>query len=108
MPLCYLHSFPTRRSSDLQLNQVPRGVHVFKSVRLTATDLFGFITKTITLPLESVLKVNPVDLNVQLNWSTDRKQLGDNIVTSSQTKKIRNVAGGRSYVAGNRLADRHR
>lgn len=86
-----------------QLNQLPRGVHAFKHVRLTITDLFGFMTKTITLPIESTLKVAPVNLNIQIDWSIDQKQTGDDAASIFQSNHSNNVTGAREYVSGDRL-----
>src|SRR5699024_6924134 len=51
-------NFRRQLTYHYQLMGLPRGVHTIQSVRLTISDLFGFITKTVELPVQSTFSVS--------------------------------------------------
>lgn len=98
-----------RRKLDYlyQLNDLPRGIHSFDQISLTMTDVFGFITKSVVLPLESTLRVAPADLDLQLRWDNNEKQSGEEVTSTFQTDRSNHITGARQYVPGDRLSAIH-
>ncbi|WP_440896740.1 DUF58 domain-containing protein [Amphibacillus sp. Q70] len=98
-----------RRKIDYQyqLHDLPRGVHSFQQISLTMTDVFGFITKSVVLPLESTLRVAPADLDLQLRWDNNEKQSGEEATSTFQTDRSNHITGARQYVPGDRLSAIH-
>ncbi|WP_221569131.1 DUF58 domain-containing protein [Alkalihalobacillus sp. TS-13] len=51
--------FKRRITFTYLVKPVPRGIHKFKSVTLESGDLFGFISKSVQIPLKKTIQVYP-------------------------------------------------
>ncbi|WP_017473225.1 DUF58 domain-containing protein [Amphibacillus jilinensis] len=92
---------------EYQVNDLPRGVHTFEHVQLSITDLFGFVTKTMVVPLESVLLIRPRYLEGNIHWFSRIQQLGEASTSMIQAENSNVVTGAREYVPGDRVSSIH-
>ncbi|MBM7542293.1 DUF58 domain-containing protein [Amphibacillus cookii] len=92
---------------EYQVNDVPRGVHTFTQVKLSITDLFGFVSKTMVVPVESVLLIRPRYLEGDVHWPSRLQQLGEASTSMIQAESSNVVTGAREYVPGDRVSSIH-
>lgn len=100
-------NFRRQLTYHYQLMGLPRGVHTIQSVRLTISDLFGFITKTIELPVQSTFNVLPVSLELRLSLMNKNKLLGDQVSSTMHADRSSSITGARQYTPGDRLSAIH-
>ncbi|MGM7703781.1 DUF58 domain-containing protein [Pseudalkalibacillus sp. Hm43] len=51
--------FKRKASYSYLIKPVPRGIHLFEAISLDTGDLFGFITKTVSIPQKKSIQVYP-------------------------------------------------
>ncbi|GAA4079757.1 DUF58 domain-containing protein [Amphibacillus indicireducens] len=100
-------NFRRQLTYQYQLTELPRGFHSIESIRLTISDLFGFITKTIELPVQSTFSVLPASLELRLNLLNKSKLLGDQVSSTMHADRSSNMTGARQYTPGDRLSAIH-
>lgn len=89
------------------LTDLPRGMHTLESVRITITDLFGFITKAVDVPVQSTVMVAPASLELRLNLMSQNKMYGNQVSSTVHTNRSSNITGARQYTPGDRLSAIH-
>ncbi|BAM46522.1 DUF58 domain-containing protein [Amphibacillus xylanus] len=100
-------NFRKHLSYQYQLTNLPRGIHTMQFVSITVSDIFGFIKKTVELPVQTTFYVTPKKINVQLDFSTYRQELGDKHVSTMHANRSNLISGARPYMPGDRLSSIH-
>lgn len=100
-------NFRRQLTYSYHLTDLPRGIHTLESVRITITDLFGFITKTVDVPIQSTLMVAPASLELRLNLVSKNKLHGDQVHSTMHADRSSNITGARQYTPGDRLSAIH-
>ena len=86
-------NFRKHLSYQYQLTNLPRGIHTMQFVSITVSDIFGFIKKTVELPVQTTFYVTPKKINVQLDFSTYRQELGDKHVSTMHANRSNLISG---------------
>ncbi|MCZ0704203.1 uncharacterized protein (DUF58 family) [Natronobacillus azotifigens] len=87
-----------------QLNDLPRGIHTFRSVTIETGDMFGFVTKKFTHFAESTLSVAPFVKEITMLKSNNRHAEGKQSSSMLDTERANVVTSVREYLPGDRFS----
>lgn len=99
--------FKRYMTGEYVLKNLPRGVHNSGEIKLTMTDLFGFVKKTVTLPAEASIRVVPADINIQFKFDDHKSEVGEDISSTIPVDRSSHISGARQYVPGDRFSQIH-
>ena len=86
------------------LERLPRGEHQFQSVRILISDVFGFVKKEYTFPLDDRLIVEPHERSIKLSDGTVSFESGPTMAETFRLESTNVATGVREYAPGDRFS----
>lgn len=86
------------------IQDIPRGRHPFKEIRVRLSDMFGLIHKEHVFSLEEELLVAPSTRQLQLNGRVSAFDHGEQSAYSFRLKSTNIAIGTREYVPGDKFS----
>lgn len=97
----FLFGFRKTIKIPYTLSNLPRGEHKLKAIRIRTGDLFGWVKKEFTFPVENILPVYPRVKRVSEFRSNGAPEEGNPAIRSRDIGS--DVSGIREYIPGDRL-----
>lgn len=96
--------FKRRISLSYEINQLPRGEHIFKEIKITTMDFLGFIKKEHIFKVESTILVYPKLQRLSVNDIDKSLGEGTSARGLNNRKETMVLSGVREYQPGDRLS----
>ncbi|QHS24174.1 DUF58 domain-containing protein [Virgibacillus sp. MSP4-1] len=91
-------------SFKYQIDELPRGEHLFHQVRVVTGDFIGFIKREKTFDVENSVMVYPTERKLLLHKHAQSFEEGESSSYNRMVKNTMAVSGVREYVPGDRMS----
>jgi uncharacterized protein (DUF58 family) len=97
--------FGLRNAGEIKysLPRMPRGMHLFEGIEVTAGDLFGFVKKRLSATDREEVLVYPRVRPIRLWRTANDRNAGHSFSMNRISENVTSVVGVRDYVPGDRL-----
>ncbi|SEU05576.1 Uncharacterized conserved protein, DUF58 family, contains vWF domain [Salinibacillus kushneri] len=91
-------------SFEYQIEEVPRGQHLFNQIRVISGDFIGFIKKEKIYEVQNSLMVYPMERNLKFHKYAQSFEEGESSSYNRMVKNTMVVSGVREYIPGDRVS----